>query len=408
MNNENEVTPSVEKYKAALEKAVRAYDAQKTKLAERTAEAEDLRRQNEELTTMVKKYIQEEKPQLDIESVNAVVCHLVVDAVPWVGLKTRNGFEWTREDTFLPLLDEAAKARLTIPEAFDLGDAAAAKKELAAVKASAEQELATVLKQYEGRFKKMQSHLEESEKRIGELTEAHRASNATIEEFKKIINVLVEASEEIREGNLLYVNEDADAGTRTEAMTSVKARLAELQRLSFDGRLAPLVDVKEHLLLLHETLFDALRKLKTSSEELGQQEKSWRQTCDALIAEKEKEKREKLDIVDVGRKKVRELETAFEAYKQEAGKSLREKDQEIEFLRREAKKNVNTQYVKNILQNFFAAPDAKVQEKLLPVLGTVLQFTPDESATLLENWKRNTTSSFSKFLGFGGGKSSSS
>lgn len=51
---------------------------------------------------------------------------------------------------------------------------------------------------------------------------------------------------------------------------------------------------------------------------------------------------------------------------------MKEKEAKIEFLSKEVKKNINVQYIKNILIKFLISNDKNFREKTLPVIATVL------------------------------------
>jgi len=58
--------------------------------------------------------------------------------------------------------------------------------------------------------------------------------------------------------------------------------------------------------------------------------------------------------------------------KSEVMLQMKEKEAKIEFLSKEAKKNINVQYIKNILIKFLISNDKNFREKTLPVIATVL------------------------------------
>lgn len=55
-------------------------------------------------------------------------------------------------------------------------------------------------------------------------------------------------------------------------MAKMKAVIISLQQMTFDTDFNGITDLRDHLLLLHETLFDSLKKLANSQAELNQQE----------------------------------------------------------------------------------------------------------------------------------------
>jgi len=62
--------------------------------------------------------------------------------------------------------------------------------------------------------------------------------------------------------------------------------------------------------------------------------------------------------------RIRELENLLEGIQIDSAKLIKEKELKLEFLNQELKKNVNTQYIKNILLKFFNS-DISVREPLI-------------------------------------------
>jgi len=74
--------------------------------------------------------------------------------------------------------------------------------------------------------------------------------------------------------------------------------------------------------------------------------------------------------------------------KTECSKQIKERDFKIDFMNKELKKNANIEYIRNIVINFLTNPDVSVREKLLPVVGTVLQFSSTELDTVKGIWEK--------------------
>ncbi len=79
-------------------------------------------------------------------------------------------------------------------------------------------------------------------------------------------------SEEIRENCLLYLNEESDESTKNECINKIKILLLELQKMNFEYQFSSLNDIKDHMLLLHQTLYDTLKRLNSANSDLNQQE----------------------------------------------------------------------------------------------------------------------------------------
>ena len=79
-------------------------------------------------------------------------------------------------------------------------------------------------------------------------------------------------SEQIRENCLLYLHEETDENTKTECLNKMKFLLIELQKMNYQYEYSSLNEIKDHILLLHQTLYDSLKRLSLLNSELHQQE----------------------------------------------------------------------------------------------------------------------------------------
>jgi len=215
-------------------------------------------------------------------------------------------------------------------------------------------------------------------------------------EMDHSISLLIENSSDIRENSLIYANEESDEIMKNEAISKMKIFINQLQKQRFENDSSLLDDLKNHLLVLHQTLFDTLKKVGHLNSEIINIEKKWKKKCEGIFAEKENEKREKAEIIDQGRKKIKASEESIENLRAQLSKETKERDLQIDFLNKELKKNVNLEYIRNIIINFLTNKDFTVREKLLPVLATVLQFSTDELDTVKTMWEKEHFSFLSK------------
>ena len=79
-------------------------------------------------------------------------------------------------------------------------------------------------------------------------------------------------SEQIRENCLLYLHEESDENTKNECLNKMKFLLIELQKMNYQYEYSSLNEIKDHILLLHQTLYDSLKRLNVLNSELHQQE----------------------------------------------------------------------------------------------------------------------------------------
>ena len=71
---------------------------------------------------------------------------------------------------------------------------------------------------------------------------------------------------------MVYLHEESDENTKTECLNKMKFLLIELQKMNFQYEYSYLNEMKDHILLLHQTLYDSLKRLNVLNSELHQQE----------------------------------------------------------------------------------------------------------------------------------------
>ncbi|KRX03449.1 hypothetical protein PPERSA_02828 [Pseudocohnilembus persalinus] len=216
-------------------------------------------------------------------------------------------------------------------------------------------------------------------------------SQSSFEEFELIKQeqtqlsiTLIDESESIRENCLQFMaEENQDEDKKAEETQEIRFLLQRLQKMNISNDLEPLINLKDHIIILQQTIFDILKKQKINNEDQQTQQKKLSEIIMKMKAQIAKEGKEKQEILVQGRNKIKELEKQFEKYKSESILQFKEKDVKIEFLNKEMKKNIDTQYLKNILVKFFLA-EKKVKQRLLPCIGTVLQFSDEELKQIQE------------------------
>mgnify|MGYP001616989145 CR=1 FL=1 len=83
---------------------------------------------------------------------------------------------------------------------------------------------------------------------------------------------MIEESEDIRETTLLYMNDECDENTKEECLNKIKILLMKFQDMDLSSNYIMVSKLKDHFLILHQTLFDLLKQIKISSSELNSQE----------------------------------------------------------------------------------------------------------------------------------------
>lgn len=398
-NDKNkEYEQKIEKLSSYVIKLKKALEQQNFKVAEQTKEIDALKQHNGELESLVTKFVNEEQTNdIDVEKIKKVSCKIKVDAVNWLCLKFDDKVEWHREES---LKEKLAGINAVLPPEFDPIVELERKKQDEKKMKELKDQLDRVISQYESRVVYMQQQLDLTEDKLrNTLQETKKQSEEQgnkIGEMAEHIVTLLDQSSDIRESSLMSFNEESDASMKSEATSKMKLLLAQLQKQKFDSDQAAMNNLKNHLLMLHQTLYDLLKKLATTNVEIVTLEKRWKKKCESIFIEKENEKKEKTEIVEVGRKKIKELEEVIENLKSHCSKETKERDFKIDFLTKEVKKNANLEYIRNILINFMTNKDYTVREGLLPVLATVLQFSPSDLETVKSVWEKEHNSLIAK------------
>jgi len=382
--NENIPGEKVKEYETKIQKLSEYSMILKNSLIKKTQEYEtkvkevdECKKEYTDIYALYQNFVNDDsKSKIDIKTAMKITSRVKVDSVVWSCVRFTDKIEWIREDSILNSNPENKEKyqKLTQPDVFDPSE----KENFEKVKKEMNKQVEETIKQYESRIQKIQSQWEISEKKNQEFKELNKVLSKSNDfkqvEFNKLITSLVEESAEIRERSLMYLNAESDEATKSEAMNKMKFLLTNLQKVIFQHDYAILNDLKMHILLLHQTLYDAMKQLGNAQAEIIQIDKAWKRSFDTLANELEKEKKDKHEIIDMGRKKIKELENKIEYITMETTKFLKDKDMRIEFLNKELKKNANVEYIRNIMYSFMTNTDISVRETLIPVIATVLQF----------------------------------
>lgn len=73
---------------------------------------------------------------------------------------------------------------------------------------------------------------------------------------------------EIINTSFTYLAEESDENTKKECLTKIKLLLIKFQKLNFDIEFKALNDIKDHIILLYQSLIDALKRYNTVRSEM--------------------------------------------------------------------------------------------------------------------------------------------
>lgn len=84
-------------------------------------------------------------------------------------------------------------------------------------------------------------------------------------------------------------------------------------------------------------------------------------------------------------RKLEEFQTSITHLQQDRDLAISEKNREIKHLQSEIKKAINIPYLKHVLIQYFCTDEADVQDRLINVLSTLLNFAPEEMLKIREH-----------------------
>ncbi|KAL4431660.1 hypothetical protein ABPG74_017289 [Tetrahymena malaccensis] len=400
-----EAEQKIENMKDLLRKAKITIDKQKAEIVQKNEVIEGQINKYAQLESVFQKYLNEEKKTFDASQVLKVLASVDVDGINWICLKCTHSIEWIRESELQDLPNDI------IPSAINQQEYERMKENYEKIQKQSQSELQNVINQYEERMKRLKQENEVVQRKFQEtltnLNQTNKKNEENLQFLNEKVSEIIDESQEIRENCLGYMAEENDEAVRKECMNKVKLLLIKMQKsISANAENDCLNTIKEHVILLQQTLFEALKKQHSTIQDASNQEKQWEDKYKQLSKQKEAEKAEKEEILSQGRKMIKDLQKNLENLKIESQKQIKERDIKIEFLQQEMKKNVNIQYIKNILIKFFNS-DQSVKERTLPVIQTVLQFSQAESEILKNAWLRDqstvrsTMSNIGKMFSFG-------
>jgi hypothetical protein len=240
-----------------------------------------------------------------------------------------------------------------------------------------------IILQYENKLKRILSENEQNENKIKTL----RATNDSLqsqllkakESYENSIQNAIQMSNDI----LIHIKNLFDVDLSDESVrTEVYNRI--------DKSIENIIDVtnkesspwQRELIVFHQKLLknnlDTVFKIvDIELSELNQKSK-WQNTIDQLILSQQEEKNKLFKTLEQNNLNIKTLNQKIAMLEQEKFNIAKQKDLTIEMLNKQINSGVNMNYLKNILISFLTTKDESIQEGLLPVIFTSLQFNESE------------------------------
>ena len=149
--------------------------------------------------------------------------------------------------------------------------------------------------------------------------------------------------------------------------------------------------------ILYSYLDTAFQIIKFEVENQSQKSK-YQTTIDQLILSQQEEKNQMFKTIEQNKINLKSLSQKITMLEQEKYNISKQKDLTIEMLNKQINKGVNLNYLKNIMISFLTTNDESIQEGLMPVIFTSLQFNESEINQVKKNKDNNKSKSILSYF----------
>ena len=352
----------LERLKSLLLKARTSINQYKARTDEQEKEIESLHFKNTELKGYINKLTKYEPPQP--AEISKVLTRVKVYDQIFNCVQSEKGIFWVSE--------KGLPSKKNLPEVL----------EITCTPSVLKQEIAKVVDQYEDRMRRMKETADAYELKNESLQTLYKELQEQLSEAQEKQKLAQDTKNLVSESSQVYeqimnivFEEELDSQKVSEIHNCIRT-FVETQK----GEVA-----REHLGNIYKSMADITRRLMHSRNEIATQEKAWRATCDALVHEKEELKSQMTRLKNDLAKKTEEYAGNLHRLKEDNQKHLQEAQREVDFYKSELKKQVNLAYLKHVLLQYFCSTETAVQERLISVITTLLNFSSDEIAKVKES-----------------------
>ncbi|OMJ95966.1 hypothetical protein SteCoe_523 [Stentor coeruleus] len=331
-----------------------------------------------ELQTCINRLLKYEPPHSD--TITEVICRVKVQENIFCYIKSNKGNFWIPESTF--------KYKMPMPDIIDSSFTAKVIND----------QILSITQEWKEKYKEISSNLSmqiEKNTYIQDLVKDQQNKIETLEkENKKIkesgVISFVIASTEIYDMILDSVMDDI---LDNDKFTDIQKALNRYMNIIAEDER---IRVRDHCGILLRSLFETSKRLLYARNELKSQDDAWRNTCDALVIEKEELKQQIMRVKNEMVNKVDGCMEEIRKIREERSKEIVRYEEKIRKLEEDIDKRINQPYLKHVLLQFICSKDFQVQERLLNVISTILNFSQEEMLKIKET--RAPKSMLNKFI----------
>ncbi len=267
--------------------------------------------------------------------------------------------------------------------------------------------LTQIINQYEDKLKRMMKENEENENKVKDLKSKTGDLTKQFQEDKQKFEIIIQNF--IQNSNDIFINlknifdvDLSDEEVNKEIYNKIKNGINNLSLLNDKNENEKISMWCNELLsfmknILYSYLDTAFQIIKFETENKNQKSK-YQTTIDQLILSQQEEKNQMFKTIEQNKINIKSLSQKISMLEQEKYNIGKQKDLTIEMLNKQINKGVNLNYLKNIMISFLTTNDESIQEGLLPVIFTSLQFNESEINQVKKS-KTNKQKSLLSFFG---------
>ena len=158
-----------------------------------------------------------------------------------------------------------------------------------------------------------------------------------------------------------------------------------------------LKELNNFIIILMSELLDSTFKIFEKEKEESQEKNKYQTTIDELMINHQNEKNKLFLQIEENMKIIQKLHLKITELENEKFHISKEKENSIQQLNRQISSGANLNYLKNIMISFLSSNDRSIQDGLLPVIYTSLEFNESEKKIVQEGRNKSGGGIFSYF-----------
>jgi hypothetical protein len=274
--------------------------------------------------------------------------------------------------------------------------------------------LTQIINKYEEEIKKIKKEKGEIEEKLKALQSKQNNIDNEISKEKEnnenIIKNIIEKSTDInfQLKNIFEIdNFSNDDSVTKEIYSKIKENINNLksicENMNININSNPnnmsiwLKELNNFIIILMSELLDSTFKIFEKEKEESQEKNKYQKTIDEIMINHQDEKNKLFLQIDENMKTIQKLHLKITELENEKFHISKEKDNSIQQLNRQISSGANLNYLKNIMISFLSSNDRSIQDGLLPVIYTSLEFNESEKKIVQEGRNKSGGGIFSYF-----------